>query len=302
MVTKKKQEVEYLYWSIGILLGMLGGIVGNFFVSSFFIAYEKFNCTWKSIFIPQTLICIVSFIILIMLYVKFKTKINKISTEHIKEINQNKLDKELTEGRLKSALLLFKKDLSLHFNFSRALYIVLRKRDNPMILVEEYMRLVEIDDQEYTTFEDYEIYEKDPKNYTFLLRTGVSHKQDSLLKNIIIARTFFTNSYKQPYDQEFFKLFGDNVVSSMNPFWYLEDSLEDNILDYLLYLIFFKELQCDFSLYFFQDENNNNINFNKQIDHIVELIDLLDKNKFILMDLKQTIPALKAKILKQKIF
>ena len=148
MKQKKKQETEYLYWSKGILLGILGSILGSFLVSSFFVIYEKFDCSLQSLPKLQTVVFIISALLLVFMYFNFKTKINKLTGEHLRDFHQEKLNKELIGGRLKSALSVsvLRKDPSLNLNISKAIDIILRKKENPLTFLEEYKKIKEIGD------------------------------------------------------------------------------------------------------------------------------------------------------------
>ncbi|RUA04927.1 MAG: hypothetical protein DSY43_05600 [Gammaproteobacteria bacterium] len=275
MKQKKKQETEYLYWSKGILLGILGSILGSFLVSSFFVIYEKFDCSLQSLPKLQTVVFIISALLLVFMYFNFKTKINKLTGEHLRDFHQEKLNKELIGGRLKSALSVsvLRKDPSLNLNISKAIDIILRKKENPLTFLEEYKKIKEIDLSIYS-IEAYKDFFNHIKEF----------ENSEAIGSVAIVERFFKNDYTKPIDIDFWRNFGDKMVSLMDFFGSANGYGTTSLLLYCLLSNITKQPITEFSC---------GGDYTAQIEGLNLLIQLLKENPHIKADIKETLEKVK---------
>ncbi len=68
---------------------------------------------------------------------------------------QKKLDKELKEGRLKSAFKIFKTNLDLDFDYAKGLKIILENKESPLDFLEECKKINEIETPKKYTQDEY---------------------------------------------------------------------------------------------------------------------------------------------------
>jgi len=265
----KKQEEEYLHWILGIRLGIVGSILGSFLVSSFFIIYEKFDCSLESVPKLETILFTVSFCALIFLYFKNKSKIDNISNN----LTQEKLNKELEKGRLKSALKILERDPSLSLNISKAIDIILNQKKDPLVFMEEYKKIKEIDLSTYSSNEckDFLIHEKG-----FLNNEGIG--------SAIVIERFFNNDYAEPFDDNFWKKFSSSIISIGDFFESANGYHTTSLLLYCLISNITKQPIVEFSM-----EGD----YSNQRKGLNTLIELINKNSFIKNEIKTILQEIK---------
>ncbi|CAC9447040.1 hypothetical protein [uncultured Gammaproteobacteria bacterium] len=271
MEQKKKQETEYLYWSNGILLGILGSILGSFFVSSFFTIYREFDFNWKSIPVVEGILLIISVIGLLSMYLRYRNRKNKITGEHLRDFNQEKLNKELKKGRMKSAMSILKKDPSLNLNISKAIDIVLRKKENPLTFLEEYKEIKEIKLSAYSL-----------EGCKEFIRHEGGGLENEGIGSIIVIERFFKNDYTKPFDDDFWRGVSLNLVSICDFFAAYHTTA---LLLYCLICNVTEEPITHFSM-----ANN----YNNQIEKLNALIRLLNKNPYVREDTKEILGKIRA--------
>ena len=291
-----KDKKEYLFWSKGLSIGILGSIFGSILVSSGFNIYALFDFSKIINLFVFGLSLLMSLIALILLFNKYKKQENIIKFELDKIKWQNELYEELENGRIKSALKILEKSPNLKFNFSKALYFILKKNEDPNFLLEEYKKIKEIYELENET------YTKGNNQDNIFLGSSDDDNPSGELRNIFILRYFLTGEYKEPFTQQHFTDVARSCPGSMNPFWYLKDNFSENIIDYLLYFIFYNETQTPFagSYRHIGDNKESYEEFNQYISQMIELIDLLNTNDYIPKSVKEVICNFKNNILNQK--
>lgn len=257
----KQQETTYLYWSNGILLGIISSLTAGFFVTTFFRIYEKFDCSLNFFYTLDFIIFIISLITLLALYFKFKLGIRKITQEHFKEFNQDKLDKELDKNRLKSALKVFKNNPDLYFNYTKGLKIVLDKKENPLDFLKTCKQINEIDTSQEYTQEEY---------FDFFIH------QEPFGEMVIIER-FFNNDYSKPFDDKFWKELSSRLISIGDFFGSAAGYETICLLLYCLICNITKQPILDFAMGSDYDIQRKELN---------NLIQLLNSNSNVTSDIK----------------